>query len=167
MTAGAVERQHDPKKQKLLILYGSQTGQAKAIAEEIYARIQSELDFNDNNVQVALYSLDLVDKQFSIEHNSSCVTRAVFVVSTTGEGEPPENALKFFRRIRKKTLPRNHLEHLEYGLLGLGDSNFDRFANFGHDLDKRLQELGAKHVIEPGFADDAVGLGNSWTCRSW
>ncbi|KAI1285666.1 Methionine synthase reductase [Halotydeus destructor] len=138
----------------LIILYGSQTGQAKAIAEEINSRCSTELDLAENSISLDIYPLDLVDKKFSLEKRS----KAVIVVSTTGEGEPPENALKFFRRVRKKTLSPNHLSHLDYALLGLGDSNYNRFANFGKDLDTRLQQLGAKHFIPTGFGDDAVGL---------
>lgn len=43
----------------------------------------------------------------------------VMVVSTTGEGEPPDTVSKFWRRLKKKTLPGNHLEHLRFALLGI------------------------------------------------
>lgn len=39
-------------------------------------------------------------------------------MSTTGDGEPPDNALQFVRRIKKKTLPTDHYKHLSYALLG-------------------------------------------------
>lgn len=42
----------------------------------------------------------------------------VFVVSTTGDGDPPDTAQKFVRKIKNKTLPHNHLSHLRYALLG-------------------------------------------------
>lgn len=42
----------------------------------------------------------------------------VFVVSTTGDGEPPDNALKFVKRIKRKTLSTDHYKHLSYALLG-------------------------------------------------
>ena len=40
------------------------------------------------------------------------------VVSTTGDGEPPDTVTKFWRRLKKKTLPRDHLSHCKYALLG-------------------------------------------------
>jgi len=42
----------------------------------------------------------------------------VIICSTTGEGEPPETVLKFWRRIKRTTLPANHLSHVTYSLLG-------------------------------------------------
>ena len=44
----------------------------------------------------------------------------VVVVSTTGEGEPPETVGKFWRKLKKKTVPKTHLSGLHYGLLGEG-----------------------------------------------
>lgn len=52
--------------------------------------------------------------QFSIE-KERCV---VLVTSTTGDGEPPDTALKFVRRINKKTLPDDFLSDLNYTVLG-------------------------------------------------
>lgn len=42
----------------------------------------------------------------------------VFVVSTTGDGDPPDTAQKFVRKIKNKSLPHDHLSHLRYALLG-------------------------------------------------
>lgn len=42
----------------------------------------------------------------------------VFIVSTTGDGEPPDTALQFVKRIKKKTLSSGHYKHLCYALLG-------------------------------------------------
>lgn len=42
----------------------------------------------------------------------------VFIVSTTGDGEPPDNALQFVKRIKKKNLASDHYKHLRYALLG-------------------------------------------------
>jgi methionine synthase reductase len=100
------------------------------------------------------YTLDHIDKKFDIEREKLIV----FCVSTTGEGEAPDNALKFWRRVRKRTLPQDYLSGLRYGLLGLGDSNYNRFANFGREVDNRLEALSAQRFIKTGFGDDAVGL---------
>ena len=43
----------------------------------------------------------------------------VMVVSTTGEGDPPDTVTKFWRKLKKKTLPSDHLKGLQYALLGI------------------------------------------------
>ncbi|VDH92943.1 methionine synthase reductase [Mytilus galloprovincialis] len=135
-------------KNRFLLLYGSQTGQAKAISEEIVEKAEKF------NLTADLHCLSQTEKKFNIEREN-CV---VIVTSTTGDGEPPDTAQKFVRRLKKKTLPSNHLENLNYALLGLGDSNYTNFCNNGKTIDRRLEQLGAKRFYESGWADDAVGL---------
>lgn len=137
-----------PSANKFTVLYGSQTGQAKAIAEEIH-------EFSEQHgLQSNLFCLSLTEKKFTLEKEAL----VVFVVSTTGEGDPPDTMCKFFRRLKKKTLPGTHLENLHYALLALGDTNYTNFCNNGKALDKRLLQLGARKFYDTGYADDAVGL---------
>ena len=56
--------------------------------------------------------------QFCI-NEESCV---VFVVSTTGDGEPPDTVRKFYRRINKKTLQSDYLKKLNFAFLGVFNS---------------------------------------------
>ncbi|XP_062841694.1 methionine synthase reductase [Trichomycterus rosablanca] len=133
---------------RLLILYGSQKGQAQSIAEQI-CETAAERGFNPE-----ISCLSKGD-QYSLENERSPV---VFVVSTTGDGEPPDTALKFVKRIKNKSLACDHFSHLRYALLALGDTNYADFCNCGKTIDRRLQELGAKHFYPTGHADDGTGL---------
>ncbi|XP_077996857.1 methionine synthase reductase-like [Glandiceps talaboti] len=135
-------------KNRFLLLYGSQTGQAQAIAEEIHQYA------GDHGLEPDLHCLSKTEKKFNIVNEKIVVV----VVSTTGDGDPPDTAVKFYRRLKKKTLPDDHLKHLKFTVLALGDSNYTNFCNNGKNFDRRFEQLGATRFYPSGFADDGVGL---------
>ncbi len=83
---------------------------------------------------------------------------AVIVCSTTGNGDPPSNAELFWRFIRKRTHPKNMCAGVRYAVLGLGDTNYDKFCAAAKTIVKRLGELEAKPFYDSAFADEAIGL---------
>ncbi|XP_008832805.1 methionine synthase reductase isoform X2 [Nannospalax galili] len=133
---------------RFLLLYATQRGQAKAIAEEISEQAVA------HGFSADLHCVSESEK-YDLKTESAPL---VVVVSTTGTGDPPDTARKFVKEIQDKTLPADFFAHLRYGLLGLGDSEYTYFCNGGKIIDKRLQELGAQHFYETGHADDCVGL---------
>ncbi|VDK53955.1 unnamed protein product [Cylicostephanus goldi] len=94
--------------ESFVILYGSHTGQAESIAKHI--KESGEL----LGLRPRLYALDENERQYYIERESL----AVVVVSSTGDGDAPENAARFVRRLSRKSLEKNFLENLDYALLG-------------------------------------------------
>ncbi|NWS90510.1 MTRR reductase, partial [Toxostoma redivivum] len=135
-------------KRRFLLLYATQKGQAKAIAEEIWQQAGA------HGFEADIHCISEMDK-YNLETEKDPV---VIVISTTGTGDPPDTARKFVKKIQDKTLPPDHFVHLQYGLLGLGDSEYMFFCNGGRIVDRRLQELGAQHFYDTGLADDCVGL---------
>ncbi|NXT18763.1 MTRR reductase, partial [Syrrhaptes paradoxus] len=135
-------------KRRFLLLYATQKGQAKAIAEEIQQQAGA------HGLEADMHCLSEMDK-YNLETEKDPV---VIVISTTGTGDPPDTARKFVKKIQDKNLPPDHFAHLQYGLLGLGDSEYTFFCNGGKTVDRRLQELGARHFYDTGLADDCVGL---------
>jgi sulfite reductase alpha subunit-like flavoprotein len=94
----------------------------------------------------------------------------IVVCSTTGNGDPPENAELFFRFIKKKTNSQELLKNTKFAVLGLGDTNYDNFCQMGKLIDKQLHWLGGKSFVEKGLADDAVGLESvvePWKKKLW
>src|SRR3984893_5900842 len=71
---------------------------------------------------------------------------ALIVTSTWGEGDPPDNAVKFWEQL--KTENDLKLSSLHYSVLALGDINYQHFCGFGKTLDSRLEALGAKRIFE-------------------
>ncbi|XP_025904342.1 methionine synthase reductase [Nothoprocta perdicaria] len=135
-------------KRRFLLLYATQKGQAKAIAEEI------EQQAGAHGLEADMHCMSEMDK-YNLEAEKDPV---VIVISTTGTGDPPDTARKLVKKIQDKTLPPDHFAHLQYGLLGLGDSEYTFFCNGGKTVDRRLQELGAQRFYGTGLADDCVGL---------
>ncbi|KAG8133124.1 putative Methionine synthase reductase protein [Naja naja] len=136
------------RNRRFLLLYASQKGQAKAIAEEICQEAK------EHGFEADIHCFS-ESEQYNLDKEKDPV---VIVTSTTGTGEPPDTAIKFIKEINDKSLPSDHLSHIRYGLLGLGDSEYTFFCNGGKIIDKRFLELGAQRFCEVGLADDAVGL---------
>lgn len=134
----------------MLIAYGSQTGNAKCIAQDIYEQCQQE--------GIASFVGPLNDWKKWKETPIDKVKTAVFVVSTTGNGEAPDNCDRFRSFIRRRSNATDMLKHLKFAVLGLGDTNYDQFCATGKFFNKRLKELGATPFHEMGCADEATGL---------
>lgn len=115
---------------EITILYGSQTGNSQGLAEQAATKlkeqsfdvtIQSMSDFKPNTLK-------------KIEH-------LLIIVSTHGEGDPPDTALPLFEFLHGRRAPK--LDHLHYSVLALGDSSYEFFCKTGADFDQKLSELGA------------------------
>ncbi|MEM9844188.1 MAG: flavodoxin domain-containing protein, partial [Pseudomonadota bacterium] len=69
------------------------------------------------------------------------------VVSTFGEGEPPDNAARFFSELMAEDCPALPAT-LNYAVCGLGDTSYADFNKCAADIDTRLCELGATRVAD-------------------
>lgn len=78
--------------------------------------------------------------------------RALFVVSTFGDGEAPDSARAFERKVIGKPWA---LEHLDYALLALGDRQYPHFCGFARRLQAWLGERGASSAFSPVEVDNA------------
>jgi sulfite reductase (NADPH) flavoprotein alpha-component len=68
------------------------------------------------------------------------------IVSTHGEGDPPDNAGVFHEFLHSKKAPK--LESLRFSVLALGDSSYEHFCKTGRDFDIRLEALGGQRFSE-------------------
>lgn len=71
---------------------------------------------------------------------------AVFVTSTTGQGDPPRNMVPFWRVLLRRGLPHDALAGLQFAVFGLGDSGYARFNVAAKKLHRRLLQLGAQQL---------------------
>lgn len=128
---------------RLLVLYASETGCAQDFAEEIGR--EGERHYLDVEV------LPMDSYQVTKLPSEKCV---IFVVSTTGQGDMPGNALNFWRFLLRKNLPGNSLQSVKIALCGLGDSGYKEFNFAAKKLYRRLLQLSAQVIIDPGYGDD-------------
>ncbi len=120
---------------KLTILYGSQTGNAKAIAQEYKAKAE--------NAGIAVNLQNMADYKAKQLKNE---THVVVVVSTHGEGDAPDDAVELHEFVASKKAPK--LPDLSFAVIGLGDTSYEFFCQTAKDFDQRLEALGAKRVAD-------------------
>ncbi len=119
---------------KLTIIFASQTGNAKGVAEEL------EQEAKAQGIAVELFDAsDYKGKNLAKE------THVILVASTNGEGEAPDNAIELHEFLQSKKAPK--LPNLKYGVIGLGDSSYEFFCQTGKDFDAYLAKLGATSFI--------------------
>ena len=133
----------------LLIGFASQAGFARQLAWQTADSLQSA------GVNVQVHSLAKLSSE-----QLSTFKRALFVVSTFGEGEPPDEARGFERKIMKGSMP---LTNMKFGLLALGDRQYRTFCAFGQTLDGWLRRQGA----QPMFPRVDVDCGRPEALYQW
>lgn len=136
---------------KIAIIYATQTGQAKTIAETINDEAIT------NGFEPVLYDINQFGRQKSL---NEITEPAVFVCSTTGDGEVPESAFKCYHSLKKLEAESNRefLKNFNYALLGLGDTNYTQFCNGPKLFHQKFQQLGGHCFYGPVWADDGTGL---------
>ncbi|MEM9784367.1 MAG: sulfite reductase flavoprotein subunit alpha, partial [Pseudomonadota bacterium] len=121
------------KTRPLDILFGTQTGNAEAVAEDAATLARSR------GFAPRVADLNAVDMD-----RLAAMENLIVVVSTYGEGEMPDNAQLFWDALSAPTAPR--LEALNFGVLALGDTGYEHFCQAGKLIDMRLEQLGAKRL---------------------
>lgn len=118
---------------EVTVLYGSQTGNGHGISKKLSKKLE------EVGLQVTMSSMS----DFK-PNNLKKLQNLLIIVSTHGEGEPPDNAIPFYEFLHSKRAPQ--LESLQYSVLALGDTSYEFFCQTGKDFDKRLEELGGKRL---------------------
>jgi len=135
----------------LTILYGSQTGNAKAVANKIKAAAEQQ------GIAVKLTDIGSYKTTQLVKEKYLLI-----VTSTYGEGEPPESAVAFHKFLFSKKAPK--LDGLQFAVLGLGDTSYEFFCKTAIDFDEQLAALGGKRLHARADLDvDYAAQAASWT----
>ncbi|GAB1532100.1 MULTISPECIES: assimilatory sulfite reductase (NADPH) flavoprotein subunit [Brevibacillus] len=118
---------------EVTVLFGSQSGNSQKLAKVLTGKLQ-EHGFHVTLSSMSDFKTNALKK----------VENLLVVVSTHGDGEPPDNAISFHEFLHSKRAPQ--LEGLRFSVLALGDTSYEWFCQTGKEFDKRLEELGGKRL---------------------
>ncbi len=134
----------------LTILFGTESGNAEALAAQA-RKVATKLGFAPKVVDM----FDVTPAQIAaLEH-------VLIIVSTWGEGDPPQRVVDFQEALMADDAPR--MEKVHFALLALGDRAYAQFCETGRRFDERLVALGATRVVDRIECDlDFETEANGW-----
>lgn len=135
----------------LTILYGTETGNAAEVARDV-KKVAATKGLSCTVVDMADYKVRQIAQEQDV----------LIVVSTYGEGDPPEPAVGFFEFIESRKAPK--LDGVRFTVLALGDTTYEFHCEAGKRLDQRFEELGAQRLAPRVDCDvDYEEAAESWT----
>ncbi len=127
----AAATQGTQKRAPLTILYGTESGNSEELAQRAKKVAQAK-GFSATVKDMGDYAPDKLEKEENL----------VVIVSTWGEGDPPDRAAPFYEALMGDGAPK--LSKLRFAVLALGDTAYESFCKTGKDFDSRLEVLGGE-----------------------
>ena len=148
----------------LLVLYGSDGGKAEKVAKRLATRGKLR-GLSTTVLTIDSTSLDDLAKEEYV----------VFVTSTAGQGEFPQNARTLWRAISAAaTRGDRPLTKSKFTVFAMGDSHYwprpedaHYYNKPGKDLNAKLESLGAERFVEFGLGDDQDADGPETGYKVW
>ncbi|WP_415225195.1 assimilatory sulfite reductase (NADPH) flavoprotein subunit [Psychromonas sp.] len=126
--------------QSLTILFASQTGNSKGVAQQLAEQATAK-GIANRLVSMADYKVKNIKDE----------SHLIIVTSTNGEGEAPDDAIDLHQFLASKKAPK--LNSLKFAVLGLGDSSYEFFCQTGKEFEQRIGALGATAIVDRLDAD--------------
>ncbi|KAM0328705.1 hypothetical protein ACHAQA_005118 [Verticillium albo-atrum] len=136
-----------------IVFYGSQTGTAEGYALRLAKEGKTRFGLDTMVANVEDYDFANLDKLPG-------KNIAVFVMSTYGEGEPPDSTVEFYNFITasdRQFSNGSSLENVTYVAFGLGNKTYENYNATIRKISQALGDAGANRLADIGEADDAAG----------
>lgn len=138
------------EKPKVNLYYATETGNAKGLSLSVMKALKAAGYKVKNAAVNRLKPADIPADQI-----------AIFLVSTHGEGDPPESAVKFFEALKAEK--DGALKGLPFAVLGLGDKSYEIFCGAATQLSEHIKRLGGAAFQEDALFDvDYVAHTPAW-----
>jgi sulfite reductase (NADPH) hemoprotein beta-component len=145
----------------LTILYASDNGNAESLAKRLGTRGKAR----------GLKTMVMVMEDYPIE-DLPTEENIVFLTSTAGQGEFPQNGRAFWEAVKDST--ELDLASVNFSVFALGDKHYwprkqDRvyYNKPGKDLDRLLGNFGGKRMVDIGLGDDQDPDGYQTGYQEW
>lgn len=146
----ASQKSEEQRQDRILILYGSETGTAEGFARQGARKLKA--------FSPKVMALDDYDC-----NNLAQEKLLLIVTSTFGNGEMPGNGKKFFNWLKQQE--KGSLKGLNYSIMAIGSTVYEKFCAAGIALDKILAKTGANCIVPLHKADQIKGQAetfNKW-----
>ena len=120
---------------ELTVLFGSESGNSEGLADQT-VKTAAKSGFKAKAVSMG----DINPAKLKGIEN------LLVIVSTWGEGDPPENSVDFVSTLMSDKAPQ--LTGTRFSVLSLGDTSYEHFCKTGIDVDARLEALGAQRIYD-------------------
>jgi len=187
-TDEALEDDASPKAH-INILYGSQSGTADSYSGQLSEQspdhgYQSQIinvsDLNHENIFQKLKTIN----GDSVQDNNVDPYYVMLLVSTYGEGEPPDTVIDFHKLcLQKLGLKKGennneegdlkdltYFKNMNFCVFGLGNTGYEHYNSMGKFFDECFYVLGGKRAKEIGLGDDGddiEGDYEKWSDELW
>jgi len=126
---------------EIKILFGSETGNAEGLAVEADKKLTGDG-----------FLAEVIDMKDVTPEKLAEYKNILFITSTWGDGEPPDNAQKLYNELKCTT--SNQLSNVNYAVFAIGQSFYEHFCKTGKDFDEFLEKHGAKRLLPVELSDD-------------